>query len=125
MPHSDNRNIPFNDTSADDSQVVRLLIGDEGFQRLQKSRPLNSAGPALHPLMRFFGDLFMLRRNPFVRNDLIASPGRQQRFFEAVGLDLAVVSAAAHDHPEWGSVLDDCRRRLAEADAAVRPCVRR
>ena len=120
MPHSDNRNIPFNYTSADDSQIVRLLIGDEGFQRLQKSRLLSSVGPALHPLMRFFGDLFMLRRNPFVRNDLIASPGRQQRFFEAVGLDLAAVSAAADDHHEWGAVLDDCQRCLAAADTAIR-----
>ena len=65
MPDSETRTIPFNYTSADDSQVLRMLLGDRGFHRLQKSRFLKTAGPAVRPLMRFFGDMFMLRRNPF------------------------------------------------------------
>lgn len=93
MSDSDARKIPFNYTSADDHQIVRLLIGDAGFNRLQKSRLLKTAGPAAHPLMRFFGDMFMLRRNAFVRNDLVASSRRQQRFFKAVRMDLATVSS--------------------------------
>jgi Protein of unknown function (DUF3683) len=88
MPDSDIRTIPFNYTSADDSQILRMLLGDGGFHRLQKSRFQKTAGPAARSLMRFFGDMFMLRRNPFVRNELIASPRRHQRFFKAAGVDL-------------------------------------
>ena len=87
MTDTDSRNIPFNYTSADDHQIVRLLIGDAGFSRLQKSRLLKAAGPAVHPLLRFFGDLFMLQRNPFLRHDLIASPRVHQRYVDAVRQD--------------------------------------
>ena len=52
MPDSDTRTIPFNYTSADDSQVLRMLLGDGGYHRLQKSRFLKTAGPAARPLMR-------------------------------------------------------------------------
>jgi hypothetical protein len=120
MPDSDIRTIPFNYTSADDSQILRLLIGDAGFIRLQKSRLLKTAGPAVHPLKRFFGDLFMLRRNPFVRNDLIVSLRRHRRFFEAVGKDLAMATRAAADLAESIPVMADCRRCLDKADAEIR-----
>ena len=64
MPKNDRR-IPFNYTSADDSQIVRLLMGDDGFNRLQKSRLLSGDGPLQRPLVRFLGDMFMLGRKPF------------------------------------------------------------
>ncbi len=120
MPDSDIRKIPFNYTSADDSQILRLLIGDAGFNRLQKSRFQKTAGPAAHPLRRFYGDLFMLWRNPFVRNDLLVSSRRHRFFFEAVRMDLEMVMKAAADHPEFAPVIDDCRRCLDEADAGIR-----
>ena len=33
MIDNDTRKIPFNYTSADDRQVLRLLLGDEGYSR--------------------------------------------------------------------------------------------
>jgi FAD/FMN-containing dehydrogenase/Fe-S oxidoreductase len=118
MPDSDIRTIPFNYTSADDSQVLRMLLGDGGFHRLQKSRFLKTAGPAVRPLMRFFGDMFMLRRNPFVRNELIVSTRRHQRFFKAVRVDLQM---ALQSVPlESRSVVDDCLHLLDETDAGIR-----
>jgi FAD/FMN-containing dehydrogenase/Fe-S oxidoreductase len=120
MPDSDIRRIPFNYTSADDSQVLRLLIGDAGFNRLQKSRFLKTAGPVVRPLMRFFGDMFMLLRNPFVRNELIVSPRRHQRFFKALRMDLEMVSREAGDSAELTPVIADCRRCLDDNDAGIR-----
>lgn len=120
MPDSDNRKIPFNYTSSDDSQILRLLLGDGGFNRLQKSRFLKTAGPAARPLMRFFGDMFMLRRNPFIRNDLIASPRRHKRFVKAVRMDLEMVSRAVGEGLESREALDACRRCLDDTDAEIR-----
>ncbi len=120
MLDSDIRKIPFNYTSAEDSQVLRLLIGDDGFNRLQKSRFLKTAGPAASHLLRFFGDMFMLQRNPFVRNDLIVSPRRHQRFFQAVRLDLELVLPMVADHLESAPVMDDCLRCLDETNAGIR-----
>jgi len=124
MAASDIRKIPYNYTSADDGQIVRLLVGDGGHRRLQKSRLLKGSGPALHPLMRFFGDMFMLRRNPFVRNELIVSPRRHQQFFKAAGLDLEIAAGAVVNDSEGSAdglaVLEDCRRCLEATDTGIR-----
>jgi FAD/FMN-containing dehydrogenase/Fe-S oxidoreductase len=120
MTDSEIRRIPFNYTSADDNQIVRLLLGEAGYNRLQKSRFLKTAGPALRPLLRFFGGIFMLWRNPFIRNDLIVSPRHHRRFFEAGRLDLEMVGREAVGHPRLESVLDDCRRCLDGTDIGIR-----
>ena len=120
MTDSDLRQIPFNYTSADDGQIVQLLVGDDGLKRLQRSRLLMRAGAARQPLSRFYGDLFMLHRNPYIRNDLIVSGRRRERFFAAVGRDLERVRQAAPDDAETEAVITDCRRCLARSEAAIR-----
>jgi FAD/FMN-containing dehydrogenase/Fe-S oxidoreductase len=120
MTDSDNRKIPFNYTSADDNQIVRVLFGEAGFGRLQKSRLLKTAGPALRPLQRFLGDMFMLRRNAFMRNDLIVSPRRHQHFFKAVRLDMQMVQRATMNQPLAQPVVQDCWRCLDEAERGIR-----
>ena len=114
------RKIPFNYTSAEDGQIIRMILGDAGFQQLQKSRLMKGDGPAQRPLMRFFGDLFMLQRNPYVRNDLIESTRCREQFIRAAGLDLEMVARAAADGDDADRIVDLCRRRLAQADAGIR-----
>ncbi|BBO84168.1 oxidoreductase [Desulfosarcina ovata subsp. sediminis] len=121
MSGNDIRKIPFNYTSADDHQIIRLIIGEAGFGQLRKSRLLKRKGPALRPLLRFFGDLFMLRRNAFVRNELIESSRRRNQFFDAVRQDLAMAEkAAASGEPASTAVMDACRQSLAESEAGIR-----
>ena len=105
MSERDIRKIPFNYTSADDGQVLRLLLGDDGYIRLQKSRLLKTTGFAQHALMRFFGDMFMLWRNPFVRNDLILSPAHHQHFFKAAREDVALAMQSVADTQQAGPVM--------------------
>jgi FAD/FMN-containing dehydrogenase/Fe-S oxidoreductase len=119
MSKSDIRKIPFNYTSADDGQVLRLLLGDDGYLRLQKSRLLKTKGFAQHALMRFFGDMFMLWRNPFVRNDLIMSPAHHQHFFKAAREDVALAMQSVSDTQQSGPVMKDCLQLLEEKDAGI------
>ncbi len=114
------RTIPYNYTSADDDQIVRLLIGDDGFGHLQKSRLLARGGPQKRPMARFFGDMFMLRRNPFLRQDLIASPRFQQRYFDTVRQDLELIRQAAGRENAISPVIENCLRCLDEADTGIR-----
>ncbi|WP_419660181.1 FAD-linked oxidoreductase [Desulfosarcina variabilis str. Montpellier] len=114
------RIIPFNYTSADDGQIIRLLIGDDAFNRLQKSRLLDRGGPLQRPLARFLGDMFMLRRNPFLRHDLIASTRFHHHYFGTIGQDLDMVRQAAAEHTDLAPVVDDCHRCLADSDAGIR-----
>ena len=114
------RTIPYNYTSADDDQIVRLLIGDDGFGRLQKSRLLVKGGPQKRPLARFFGDMFMLRRNPFLRHELIESPRFQQRYFTAVRQDLEAIRQAISQEKSILPIIEDCQRCLDDAETEIR-----
>ncbi|WP_054691792.1 DUF3683 domain-containing protein, partial [Desulfosarcina cetonica] len=118
MPEYDIRKIPFNYTSADDNQIVRLLLGEEGFHQLRKSGLMKHGGPALRPLLRFFGDMFMLRRNAFIRNELIESKRRRRLFFDSLRQDLASAAAEADD-PAAVAVLRACRQCLEDAEAGI------
>ena len=113
------RTIPYNYTSADDGQIIRLLVGDDAFNRLQKCRLLDRGGPFQHTLARFFGDMFMLRRNPFLRHDLIASPRFHQSYFHAVRQDLEMVRQASTENVGLAPVVDDCLHCLTEIDAGI------
>lgn len=120
MPDGAIRKIPFNYTSADDHQIIRLILGDRGFQQLQKSRLTRGGSPALRPLMRFFGDLFMLRRNPYLRHDLIDSPKRHRQFIAAANQDLDMVARSAPDDTDAALVVDRCRSCLSRTDTEIR-----
>lgn len=67
------REIPYNFTSADDQQVVRLILGEEGWLCLEELRSQRITGRSAHLMMRFIGDLFMLHRNPFLLQELFDS----------------------------------------------------
>lgn len=113
------REIPYNYTSADDRQVICQILGNDIWQVLENLRSQRVTGRSAQLLMRFAGDLFILRRNPFVYEDLITSRRRQKEFFTNAGNDLKAVAEAALNS-DVQIVLDRCHIRLAELQAEIR-----
>jgi FAD/FMN-containing dehydrogenase len=70
--------------------------------------------------MRFFGDMFMLLRNPFVRNELIVSPRRHQRFSKPCAWIWRWFLGRRAILPNLTPVIADCRRCLDDNDAGIR-----
>ncbi len=89
------REIPYNFTSADDKLIINLLFGTEIWADLEELRSQRITGRSARLVMRFMGDLFILRRNPFLFQELIDSPHRRQRFFATAGEDLTIIETAA------------------------------
>ena len=115
------REIPYNFTSADDKLIINLLFGAEVWEDLEELRSQRITGRSSRLVMRFMGDLFILRRNPFLFQELIDSPHRRQRFFDTAGEDLAIIEEAARigrvGSERSSKVLRlvaTCRRRFAE-----------
>ncbi|TYT73901.1 DUF3683 domain-containing protein [Desulfobotulus mexicanus] len=113
------REIPYNYTSADDRQVICQILGNDIWQVLENLRSQRVTGRSAQLLMRFAGDLFILRRNPFVYEDLINSRRRQQEFFTNVKKDLKAVAEAALNS-DVQIVLDRCHTRLEELQKEIR-----
>ena len=88
------REIPYNFTSADDKLIINLLFGTEVWEDLEELRSQRLTGRSARLVMRFMGDLFILRRNPFLFQELLDLPGKRQRFFDTAGEDLTIIEEA-------------------------------
>ena len=95
MKKKDYREIPYNFTSADDKLIINLLFGHEVWESLEELRSQRITGRSARLVMRFIGDLFILRRNPFLFQELIDSSSRRHSFFKTAKEDLSIISTAA------------------------------
>jgi FAD/FMN-containing dehydrogenase/Fe-S oxidoreductase len=93
--NTSDREIPYNYTSADDSQVVRFTLGDAVWQALKRLRARRVTGRSARLLLRLIGDLFILGRNPNLYQDLIDSPARRSAYWDEARRDLEIVRGAA------------------------------
>ncbi|MFH0781877.1 MAG: DUF3683 domain-containing protein [Pseudomonadota bacterium] len=115
------REIPYNFTSADDKLIINLLFGAEVWEDLEELRSQRLTGRSARLVMRFMGDLFILRRNPFLFQELLDLPRKRHRFLDTAGEDLTIIEEAARigriGKERSAKVLRlvaICRRRLAE-----------
>lgn len=95
MNTKDYREIPYNFTSADDKLIINLLFGSEVWDDLEELRSQRITGRSARLVMRFMGDLFILRRNPFLYQELIDSKLKRQKFFRTAEEDLTIIEQAA------------------------------
>lgn len=100
MRTSTYREIPYNFTSADDRLIIRHLFGESVWDDVEELRSQRVTGRSARLLMRFMGDLFILHRNPFLRQELIDSPRRRRYLIEAMLKDLRIIEKTAQKHSQ-------------------------
>jgi len=108
------REVPFNYTSADDSQALSLILAPEHIRTLEELRSRRVTGRSARLLMRFFGELLIHRRNPFLYQELIDSSSRRRRLFTNAGKSLAIIEQNAGNESRVIEVLRACRNLLSE-----------
>ncbi len=110
--------IPYNYTSADDARVIRILFDSATWYALEKMRFQRKTGRLAKLLMRFIGDIFMVRRNPFLYQELVDDTHRRNHFLSELQSDLNFIAAKSSASTELAEVLQNCReylRGLADA----------
>ncbi len=106
------REIPYNYTSAEDSQVVRNLFGDEVWQKLESLRARRVTGRSSRLLMRFIGDMFILRRNPFLFQEMVDSASSRREYLGAYQADLDVLAKNSGGDTDVLWILQQCQDYL-------------
>ena len=112
MPDTSYREIPYNYTSATDEQVVTHLFGAETWSMLEELRAARVTGRSARLLLRFMGDMFILRRNPFLYQWLVESHRRRRNFFRTASRDIEVIERNSKDDDRVRGVLHRCREYL-------------
>ncbi len=78
------REIPYNYTSYSDREIVLRLLGEEAWEKLSELRSERRTGRSARMLFEVLGDIWVVKRNPYLQDDLLDNPKRQHQLIEAL-----------------------------------------
>jgi Tfp pilus assembly protein PilX len=78
------REIPYNYTSYSDREIVCRLLGEQAWQLLSDLRSERRTGRSARMLFEVLGDIWVVRRNPYLFDDLLENPKRRHQLTQAL-----------------------------------------
>ncbi len=78
------REIPYNYTSFSDREIVIRFLGEEMWDVLNQLRGQRQTGRSARMLFEVLGDIWVVRRNPYIQDDLIDNSGRRGALVQAL-----------------------------------------
>jgi FAD/FMN-containing dehydrogenase/Fe-S oxidoreductase len=91
------REIPYNYTSFSDREIVIRLLGDEAWKALAELRAERRTGRSARMLYEVLGDIWVVRRNPYLQDDLLDNPKRRGLLVEALNHRLHEIEKRRRD----------------------------
>ncbi|PLZ01645.1 FAD-linked oxidase [Burkholderia sp. WAC0059] len=85
------REIPYNYTSFSDREIVIRLLGEPAWAALAELRAERRTGRSARMLYEVLGDIWVVRRNPYLQDDLLDNPKRRALLIEALNHRLAEI----------------------------------
>ncbi len=90
------REIPYNYTSFSDREIVIRLLGAERWQLLNELRAQRRTGRSAKMLYEVLGDMWVVKRNPYIEDDLLGNRKRRTALVEGMRNRLNSIDAR-HD----------------------------
>ncbi len=78
------REIPYNYTSFSDREIAIRLLGAPAWAALEELRSQRKTGRSARMLYEVLGDIWVVRRNPYLQDDLLDNPRRLALLVEAM-----------------------------------------
>ncbi len=78
------REIPYNYTSFSDREIVIRLLGAERWQLLNELRAQRRTGRSAKMLYEVLGDMWVVKRNPYIEDDLLGNRKRRAALVEGM-----------------------------------------
>nr|WP_257813475.1 FAD/FMN-binding oxidoreductase [Burkholderia glumae] len=89
--HRPSRDIPYNYTSFADREIVLRLLDERAWHLFDVLRGEHRASRAIRMLYEVLGDIWVVRRNPYLQDDLLDNPKRRQMLVDALNHRLAEI----------------------------------
>ncbi len=96
------REIPYNYTSFSDREIVLRILGSEAWDIINTLREERRTGRSAQMLYEVLGDIWVLSRNPYLEDDLLANHKRREALIGALHHRLYAIElrrVAAEDDP--------------------------
>jgi FAD/FMN-containing dehydrogenase/Fe-S oxidoreductase len=112
------REIPYNYTSFADREIVCRLLGHRAWVLIEQLRVQRRTGQSARMLFEVLGDIWAVRRNPYLEEDLLTNPKRQRLLVEAMHHRLADIDRRrSPDQNEQNAAVQEL---LIQANTAVK-----
>src|SRR3569623_1039081 len=85
------REIPYNYTSFSDREIVIRLLGEAAWPILDELRGERQTGRSARMLYEVLGDIWVVRRNPYLQDDMLDNSKRRQDLIDALNHRLSEV----------------------------------
>jgi FAD/FMN-containing dehydrogenase/Fe-S oxidoreductase len=125
------REIPYNYTSFSDREIVIRLLGDEAWRLLDELRAERVTGRSARMLYEVLGDIWVVQRNPYLEDDLLANPQRREALVEALRHRLGEIEKRRHGNVRVGQLIEAAQdtverfaRHFAETEVLRRKVLR-
>ncbi len=93
------REIPYNYTSFSDREIVIRFLGEDIWNVLNELRGERKTGRSARMLFEVLGDLWVVTRNPYLQDDLLASKKRRQELISALNHRIHAIHERSQDNP--------------------------
>jgi FAD/FMN-containing dehydrogenase/Fe-S oxidoreductase len=111
------REIPYNYTSFSDREIVIRLLGADAWNILNTLRSGRKTGRSARMLFEVLGDIWVVRRNPYLEDDLLDNPRRRQMLVEALRHRLHEIEVRRQGNELVGQLLEAAGRAVREFEA--------
>lgn len=96
------REIPYNYTSFTDEDIVNYFLGQEAWKILQGLRKQRERGISARIMFEILGDMWAIKRNPYIQDDLLSSKKRWQSLSHALQQRLSLFKKRINNnHDVW------------------------
>src|SRR3569832_1249949 len=114
------REIPYNYTSFSDREIVIRLLGEEAWQLLDALCCVCQTGRSARMLYVVLGVFWVVRRNPYLQDDMLDNPKRRQALIDALNHRLGEIDRRrlSTDLADVGD--PDAMKRSASVEALLR-----
>ena len=77
------REIPYNYTSYSDREIILRFLGEESWRIIENLRGSRRTGRSARMLFEVLGDMWIIERNPYVKDDLLTNQKRRDAVITA------------------------------------------
>lgn len=92
------REIPYNYTSCTDRDIITRFLGEAAWQLITELRTERQTGHSARMLFEVLGDMWVVRRNPFIQDDLLTNFKRWRSLENALQQRLHMIEQRANNN---------------------------
>ncbi len=102
------REIPYNYTSYSDREIIIRFLGEDSWSIIEKLRGSRRTGRSARMLFEVLGDMWVIKRNPYVKDDLLSNRKRRESLIEALKHRLNQVELRADGNTDALTLHSNC-----------------